>query len=599
MNESHSTWLSLALAILLMVASASFAQGSGTSPKPFGVGVRDGVWWMLRPDGTPFWSFGVDCVAPGSDWRTIDLGNPSYAAFRLFPDSKAWVDSTLDRLRDWGFNTIGGWADVELLRKHAGERALPYAVVLHLGAYDKAPWHDLFGVSMRRAIEQAAKDQIVPLLDDPNLIGYFTDNELGWWDDTLFLSYLEMPASAPGKRRLVRLIREHYRDRWTALQEDWSTPDARGFDELEARSKMCLRPGGQGMRLVNAWSYVLADQYYRLVKQAIRRYDPTRLILGDRFIQYYSLPIARACGRHMDVVSTNLGADWNDGGVSRFFLEALYEETRKPILITEFYMAAMENRSGNKNTGTAFPVVATQRERAASFERNVREYAWIPWVVGAHWFQFHDEPTFGRHDGEDFNMGLVDIHGEPYEGLVAAAKGLDVSKIHHAAVARSMPTERLVVPTAREKPFVPSLRDWPRDEGYVPPKSAKGSFADMYVCRDAGHLYLGLYAMDFADERLYEGSKMPESERAVWEIRLGSATPTVRVRFMGEKRAPTVEPPSFDVVESSGVKRTLVLRVPLERLRMDGHEARLRCSLASHSRAEAMEWDARIALPPN
>jgi hypothetical protein len=31
-----------------------------------------------------------------------------------------------------------------------------------------------------------------------------------------------------------------------------------------------------------------------------------------------------------------------------------------------------------------------------------------PYVVGADWFQYYDEPTHGRADGENYNFGLVD-----------------------------------------------------------------------------------------------------------------------------------------------------------------------------------------------
>jgi hypothetical protein len=37
----------------------------------------------------------------------------------------------------------------------------------------------------------------------------------------------------------------------------------------------------------------------------------------------------------------------------------------KPILVGEFYMCARDNRSGNKNSRGVYPLVATQKERAA------------------------------------------------------------------------------------------------------------------------------------------------------------------------------------------------------------------------------------------
>jgi hypothetical protein len=42
--------------------------------------------------------------------------------------------------------------------------------------------------------------------------------------------------------------------------------------------------------------------------------------------------------------------------------------------------------------------------------------------VGAHWFQWTDEPVLGRFDGENYNIGLVDVTNRPYVELIEAAK---------------------------------------------------------------------------------------------------------------------------------------------------------------------------------
>jgi hypothetical protein len=45
----------------------------------------------------------------------------------------------------------------------------------------------------------------------------------------------------------------------------------------------------------------------------------------------------------------------------------------------------------------------------------------LPFVVGFHWFQFHDEPTNGRKDGESCNFGFVDLEDRVYDDLARAA----------------------------------------------------------------------------------------------------------------------------------------------------------------------------------
>ena len=47
----------------------------------------------------------------------------------------------------------------------------------------------------------------------------------------------------------------------------------------------------------------------------------------------------------------------------------------------------------------------------------------VPYVIGADWFQWMDEPPSGRlGDGEDANMGMVDVHDKPYELLADAVR---------------------------------------------------------------------------------------------------------------------------------------------------------------------------------
>ncbi|UCF39498.1 MAG: hypothetical protein JSU96_13690, partial [Acidobacteriota bacterium] len=42
--------------------------------------------------------------------------------------------------------------------------------------------------------------------------------------------------------------------------------------------------------------------------------------------------------------------------------------------------------------------------------------------IGAHWFQWVDQPSTGRYDGENYNIGLVDVTDRPYEELTEALK---------------------------------------------------------------------------------------------------------------------------------------------------------------------------------
>jgi len=63
---------------------------------------------------------------------------------------------------------------------------MAFAPVLHMGATAGAPWWDMWDPKIVGRMEQVARDQILLLRDDPRLIGYYSDNEIGWWNAILF-----------------------------------------------------------------------------------------------------------------------------------------------------------------------------------------------------------------------------------------------------------------------------------------------------------------------------------------------------------------------------------------------------------------------------
>jgi len=576
---------------ILLLAPSPQASQSTLPPSFFSVSApAKGGSSFVTPAGQPFWSFGVCCVDRGTSKDKYNLANPSYHAWGLFKDDQTWALDSVSKLKSWGFNTLGGWSDYKVLSTLPAERQMPYTVVLHLGAYYRAPWDDLFSAEARKAIFDAAKTQIEPVRNDPNLIGYFSDNELGWWDDTLFLSYVEkLPPNSPGRKAAHATLRDLYGS-FKNFQTDWITTST-SWEDFADKPSLKLRPGGSGMRAVNAWMSKIGNHYYRTVHEAIRTYDRRHLILGDRYAQYYNISLAKSSAKWIDVSSTNMGADWTDGTFSHFYLDTLNKITRKPVLITEFYMCAMENRSGNKNSSAGFPTVQTQRQRADAFGVNVRGLGKLPFVIGAHWFQYTDEPTHGREDGENFNMGLLDLHGETYKEITKVAKAARASQF---AVRPITPVAKSgTIPSVLFNPLkTASIKSWPREASLILPTSGD-AFADLHVVQDKQAVYVSLYAMDYADVSLYENREMPESERCHWQVSLG--TKKVSVRFGGQtpagKNLPVkVQGLGVQAVEKQGLKHTIVLRIPKAALGIGRKLLKLTSTLSSHSRAESIGW---------
>jgi hypothetical protein len=310
----------------------------------------------------------------------------------------------------------------------------------------------------------------------------------------------------------------------------------------------------------------------------------------------------------VDALSCNVNATWNDGTFPRYLLDTLHALSGKPLIIGEFYVAARENRSGNRNTHGAFPVVTTQKERSSSFRNTVQSLLGIPYVIGADWFQFYDEPTHGRFDGENFNFGLVDIHDSPYEGITSAAAALDRHRVKRQTP-RSPLSAPHGVPPAPSKPldgFEPTLalKHWDRERGFLEPAS-KFPLADLYVCWDENAIYLGLCAQDVVEDVFYRGKTVLAIDRAEWVVRtwIDDSEKTIRGRI-GSAMEPVFDEPFVQVRNLSGingnVRNIAALELPARLFGKSrfkaGDELKLGSTYLTHCRAYRVEWESTLAL---
>jgi hypothetical protein len=562
--------------------------------------------WLVRPNGERFFSLGVCVVSQGASPKEFNAANPGYAAWQHYADSNQWAHATLKRLKDWGFTTVGGWSDFQVLRD-CGDQDVAFAPVLHIGSTAGAPWWDMWDPKITERMDQVARDQILPLRDDPRLIGYYSDNEMGWWNAILFKMTLEQAPTSGQRQRLIELLRQTYHNDWSELLRDFEpAPGVENWDTLSHHGMLFLRPGGNGIRVERRFLELLADRYYSLVRHIVRKYDQRALILGDRYQSFYYPEVARAAARYVDAVSSNLNAHWNDGTFARFYLETLHRLAGKPVLIGEFYMCGRDNRSGNKNDRGVFPVVATQKERAAGFRNTLQALLKLPYVIGADWFQYHDEPTHGRYDGENFNFGLVDIHDRPYEALTKTASAIDLVALKkQPALAR--PDASQGVPPAPRDPLAQlepnlALKHWDRERGFVPAVS-EFPLADLYVCWNKKAIYLGLYAQDVTEDVFYKDKIVRASDRAEWVVSTGGSTNAIRSRI-GAGLEPIVDEPAVRLVNLSGInghfRNIACMEVPAKLFGKDrfktGDMIEFASTFLTHCRAYRVEWKGRFTL---
>lgn len=283
---------------------------------------------------------------------------------------------TARRMGAWGLNTIGNWSGFrpseEGLRKaYVASLRLPRAEPVYLGM------PDVYSPAYARAVEEAAAKQCATLRNDPWLLGYFLGNEPPWprREGEVVEMFLNGPDTATK----------------TALREYLAAGDT-----AERRA---------------AFVHAMFEKYLDLMAAAIRKADPNHLNLGIRFGGIPAEPILKL-GRKFDVCSLNIYEYEPTAALRRFS-----EVTGRPLLIGEFHFGVPAD-----GLGAGLVQTADQVERAKGYRYYVEQAAALPAFVGAHWFQWSDQPVLGRMDGENYNIGFVDVTNRPYAELVRAAR---------------------------------------------------------------------------------------------------------------------------------------------------------------------------------
>jgi hypothetical protein len=434
------------------IADSCF-RGSGF----FRADERDGVFWLVDPDGGRFLSKGVNTVRFDQD----HIGNtdrvPYADACREKYGSKyVWRAAIANRLAGWKFNTLGCWSD-ELVAS-AGSPPLATTSTAALGASFRLHrrdeiFPDVFDPAFLGHIRASASDHCTKRRNEAGLLGTFIDNELYWspdWrgDDELLTLFLNLPAHRPGRVAAITRLEERYRE-YSQFNAVWRTP-ARSWEELGNIGQIAapfsrMPPGRLNSALeieadlanparaaffadCDAFVAVVAEQYFELCAAAIRAADPNHLVIGSRFGCQPHPNVIAAAGRYLDVVSFNF-YDFDPSSS----IDA-YAAGEKPCLISEFSFRGDD--AGLPNTSGGGPRVASQVERAQCFERYVTAALRKPAVVGYHWFEHADQPAEGRFDGENSNFGLVTIEDEVYPELTETMIRVNAAaeQIHEKAV---------------------------------------------------------------------------------------------------------------------------------------------------------------------
>jgi len=237
---------------------------------------------------------------------------------------------------------------------------------------------DVYAPDFAGTIDRAAAEQCDARKDDPYLLGYFLGNEPPW----------------PGRESVA--VDAILAGRPSPMQQELRKFLAAG-DTPERR---------------RAFLYEAYRRFVETVTAAIRKHDPNHLSLGLRFGSTTPVEIVRL-SKVFDVYSLNNYAY----AVNPAEIAKVRAAIDRPILIGEFHFGVP-----GRGMPPGLKQTANQEERGVAYRFYVENAMADPSVVGAHWFEWIDEPSTGRNDGENYNIGMVDVTDRPYRELVDAAR---------------------------------------------------------------------------------------------------------------------------------------------------------------------------------
>ncbi len=280
-------------------ARSHISAAQTTQAKPdgfFTLGRRKDHWWLITPDGKPFFSIGLNHMDPASLRypENLHIWHDKYGG-----STTRWIkESVVPNLKRWGFNTVG-WVQEVTVRKWRHSRpftndeyralGMPYCHLLPFTESHQWEQHtrhfDFRGSEWEDWVNYVARSHCAELSEDRNLVGYFFSDCPTWVHDR--------------------------------AENAWRGPI---FDPDRLKS-------AAGRAALTE----LAGKYYKTTHDAIRRYDPHHLILGDRYEAnaLIAAEVIDAASRYVDVLS------FQDFREPVAHLDEWHQKTGKPVLLAD------------------------------------------------------------------------------------------------------------------------------------------------------------------------------------------------------------------------------------------------------------------------
>lgn len=431
-------------------------------PKGFFYTHNDGKrWWLVDPEGYAFISAGIDCIGNNASgvlsgqeelfgWlppRNDSIFFEAYGGNNLqqvdFLKSNLmrvyganwkikWEKITTGLMKHWRINTVANWSDNDMARRNK----VPYVLnmerfpVTQTKLYRDFP--DVFDPVYQQQAAIFAR-QLEPVKDDPYLIGYFLQNEPHWafGDNNLAFEMFTSATSSSTKSKMIEWLQDKYID-IKSFNEAWKQ-NTSGFIELE---KLVLKdkPSDAAWDDCREFSGIMVDRYVEIVCQEVKKIDANHLNLGMRYA-WISSDLCYRAGTWFDVFSIN--------GYSNPApppTEEIARRSGKPVIIGEWHFGSATDRG---LPATGIQGAESQIARGEAYRYYFEQGVIRPELIGLHWFQWNDQPIFGRFDGENYNIGFLDVCMQPYTELTDQAR-LSHERMYQVAMGIEKPYEKII-----------------------------------------------------------------------------------------------------------------------------------------------------------
>jgi hypothetical protein len=404
-------------------------------------------WWFVDPDGYAFWSAGLDCVRVDCEsrydglesaltWLPDHKGQYRDAFVVKYDDSEVggklvnylaanfirsfgadgwrdkWASIALAEMKRLRFNTVGNWSEWQFAAKAKFPYVRPMGFRSKRSGFIYRDFPDVFHAQFEADATEFAS-QLASTASDPAFIGYFLMNEPTWGFSTELpaAGMLYTTATCATRTELGKHLKKKYATD-DALAAAWKMPVS--FAKA-ANGKFQGILSKEAQADLQVFSVLMVERYFEVLSRACRKVDPNHLNLGMRWA---GVPPAWAVRgvKFFDVFSMNCYMQ----KLPRQTTETIQSLLNMPVMVGEYHFGALD--VGLPASGIGH--VKTQADRARAYRVYLEDCAANPNCVGAHWFTLYDESALGRFDGENYNIGFLDVCNRPYDeigqGAIAA-----------------------------------------------------------------------------------------------------------------------------------------------------------------------------------